>query len=209
MLDLIEARANLERRKGARDSLVKKHEDAKKELSTTIKDLEEDEEAHKIIKEEARETQSELEVHVNEMATKGLSSVFDDPYDFKLEFVLRRDKTEADLSWEREGFKYLPTSGGVRDITSVALRTAFLRLPTKPGAPLLLLDEPAKNIRSIKILKRTDKLFADISKARGIQIIMVSYTDAIKSTAQKYFEVVKDNNTRVSTVFEKEQEDEN
>lgn len=200
VFDISQAKAKVERKKGIRDNLLNQFNVLQKTIEDTNKDLAFWEEAHRIIKDVAKETQSELEIHINEIVTEGLASVFDNPYKFKLEFVLRRDKTEADEFWEdAEGNRYLPNGGGVRDISALAFRTAILQLPTNPGAPILLLDEPAKHVRGIELLKRVDNLLLEISKKLNIQIIIMSYTDAITNTAQRYFKVTKED--KVSKVM--------
>ena len=47
-------------------------------------------------------TQQTLQYHVSSIASLAMDAVFDDPYELKVEFVERRNKTECDLKFVRE-----------------------------------------------------------------------------------------------------------
>ncbi|RLB11176.1 MAG: hypothetical protein DRG39_04660, partial [Deltaproteobacteria bacterium] len=50
--------------------------------------------AREIARKVAKETQRKLEFRIADLVTLALSSVFEDPYGFSVEFVSRRGKTE-------------------------------------------------------------------------------------------------------------------
>jgi len=90
------------------------------------------EEALLIAQEVAQQTQEELEFQVSALVTNALASIFPDPYEFKVEFEIKRGKTEAAMFFTRGGEEIDPltaSGGGVVDIAAFALRlSAFLFL---------------------------------------------------------------------------------
>jgi DNA repair exonuclease SbcCD ATPase subunit len=138
----------------------------------------------------AEATQKQLEFHISGLVSSALSAVWDNPYEFVLEFVQKRGKTEAELWIERDGERMKPldaAGGGVVDIISLALRMAFWSL-TKTSRPLLLLDEPLKQLSADKQSKASDML-KSISEKLGIQILMVTHEKALLDAVDKQFEV--------------------
>ena len=96
MPNLTALRTQLENKKGAYNLLQDQLSHLKSKVDTLTLELNDVQEARIIIQIVAKQTQQELEYHISHVVTKALESVFDDPYQFKLEFALRRDKTEAD-----------------------------------------------------------------------------------------------------------------
>jgi DNA repair exonuclease SbcCD ATPase subunit len=138
----------------------------------------------------AENTQKNLEVHISKLVTTALSAVFDSSYEFSLEFIKKRGKTEADLWLIRNGEKMKPidsVGGGVLDVTSFALRIAFWAL-TKPTRPVFILDEPFKHLNSARMGKAMDMLKM-LSEKLGLQIIMISHIKKLIDGADKKFDI--------------------
>jgi DNA repair exonuclease SbcCD ATPase subunit len=138
----------------------------------------------------AEATQKQLEFHVSGLVSSALKAVWDDPYKFILEFVQKRGKTEAELWIERDGERMKPldaAGGGVVDIISLALRMAFWSL-TKTSRPLLILDEPLKQL-SADLQSKASDMLKSISEKLGIQILMVTHEKALLDAVDKQFEV--------------------
>jgi len=162
------------------------------------------EEAQLIIQQVAQKTQSELEFQISEIVSMALSSVFDDPYEFKIEFVLRRGKTEADLYFMKNGEKFYPledNGGGAVDVAAFALRVALWNLSRPKTRNTLILDEPFKWL-SKGHLQRAGEMLKVISDKLKIQIIFVSHIPELIESADRVFNVVKKNN--ISQVAENE-----
>jgi hypothetical protein len=189
---LQDLRYDLERRKGERDRVAKLRDDAVDEATRVQEHGQALDKARVIIQTVAKETQSELEFHVSDLVSHALSAVFPDPYTFKLAFTVRRDKTEADFVWERNGEPFLPNGGGTRDISSLALRIAFWSLRGHKSAPILILDEPAKHLKPNILQQKAGQMLQEISKALGIQFLIVSHDSAIIDTADKCYKVTID-----------------
>ena len=133
----------------------------------------------------ATRTQSQLEFKLSALVTTALSSVFPDPYKFKVKFVERRGKTECDLLFERNGNELEPVEGaggGTVDIASFALRLAFWSLIK--GRSILIMDEPFKFV-SEGYQEDCAEMLKSISEKLGIQVIMVSHIPKLINNADK------------------------
>ena len=141
-------------------------------------------------------TQKQLEFHISGLVSTALAAIWDDPYEFKVEFIQRRGKTEADLWLIRNGSKIKPidaSGGGVVDILSIALRMAFWSL-TKETRPLLILDEPFKHLSS-DLQSKASAMLRMISEKLKLQILMISHISELVANADKRIKIVsKDNN---------------
>ena len=56
----------------------------------------------------AQETQNQLKYQLGELPKLALSSVFDDPYEFEVDFVKRRGSVEADFWFVRDEARIIP-----------------------------------------------------------------------------------------------------
>ena len=88
--------------------------------------------ARVIVQTVAETTQKRIEYHISSLVSTALASVFPNPYTFDLKFVQRRNKTEADLVFSKNGNATSDIlnngGGGVADIASLALRIALWSL---------------------------------------------------------------------------------
>lgn len=114
------------------------------------------------------------------LVTRCLHAVFEsDPYDFKIEFVKRRNKTEADLYFERNGHRhdYTQVGGGVLDVAAFALRLATLVLRRPPLRKVLVMDEPFKMVSERGgNLDRMKDLLIQLSQETGFQFVLVTHS---------------------------------
>jgi hypothetical protein len=202
MIDLKSMRNTLNQAKGKRSLLaaqLKDAEDSKTKLETVY---EYSLKARLIAQEVASATQSQLEIHISNLVSLALKSVFPDPYLFTLKFVQRRNKTEADLIFSKKGNEtddiLNSGGGGVADVASFALRIACWSL--KKTRPCFLLDETAKYLHSPEYQEKFSEMLKELSTKLGIQIILVSDQDDIKKAADKVINVK--NVKGISTISE-------
>lgn len=123
--------------------------------------------------------------------TMALETIFDDPYEFKIEFVVKRNKTECELIFEKNGVTCHPLSasgGGVIDTASFALRIALWTLQTPRSRNTIILDEPFKFL-SKDLLPRASDLLKELSEKLNLQFIIVTHLDELTECADKTFEV--------------------
>jgi DNA repair exonuclease SbcCD ATPase subunit len=191
-VELKQLRADLEQRRGRRDQLQQQLENSEADRKQAKRKLWASERAQAIIQQVARATQQELEYRVSELVTLALSGVFPDPYQFKLRFVVRRGKTEADLLFLRGEQEIDPLSasgGGVVDVAAFALRVALWRL-SNGLRPVLILDEPFKWI-SASYLPAAGEMLRSLSERMGVQIIMVTHLESLIEIADKVHRISK------------------
>ena len=166
--------------KGQKEYLEEKAKKKTKELKIKTVDIRSIQRAAEILKQAAFDTQAQLEEFMNSLVSSALQSVFDEPYEFKLQFVERRGQIEADVFISDDGNLVDPVSGsfGVSDIASFALRIACLKLSGSRVRKVLLLDEPFKHL-SDDLQTRASLLLRELSEKNDIQIIYV--TQAVKN----------------------------
>lgn len=175
--ELKKLRHALEAKKGSLDSLTTQLISVQKELDSLQKELIHAHEEQFIIQIVAKETQGELEYQISELVTLAMQSVFDNPYEFGIDFVIRRGQTEADLYFERDGQRYDPLLScgvGTIDVASFGLRMAHWTLANPKSRNTLILDEPFRHIKGTKDNERALAMVKELSHRLQVQVIMVS-----------------------------------
>lgn len=191
-----EVRNTLEQRKGQRLQIGKSIFSLKKKLKKSNKYLERVEQAREIIKIVGLNTQQQLQFHVADIVSLALENVFTNPYKLVLDFVKRRNKTECDILFERDGERVDPidaTGGGVIDVAAFALRIASWSMERPRTRNTIILDEPFKHLKGVEANKKVLQIVKQISEKLNVQIIMVSderiNRNDIIDAADKVFEI--------------------
>lgn len=172
------------------DLLQSKKEKLESELTVVEERYEHLLKTRALIQEAAQQTQQKIEFHVSNLVTMALATVWEDPYEFKLEFVKRRGSTEADIWFVRNMKKAEPmesSGGGPKDIAAFALRIGYWSLK-KSTRSIMIIDEPFCNLARPLQEKAADMLRM-LSDRLGLQIICATHIDALKDCADKQFEV--------------------
>lgn len=188
--EINKALAKLSKDRATQEYLSEKLRNEEKSLLSLQRNANDLLEVRALFQKAAQDTQQKLEFHISNLVSTALAAVFDDPYTFQLEFVQKRNKTEAELWFVRNGEKMKPidaSGGGAVDVASFALRIAFWSL-TKKTRPLIILDEPFKHL-SADLQNRASDMLKMLSENLGLQIILVSHIDQLISTADKEFKV--------------------
>jgi DNA repair exonuclease SbcCD ATPase subunit len=184
-------RNRLEQQKGQQQQLQKTVETLEIELKEKTRSLRQHEQAREVIKEVGLKTQQELEFHISDITSLALESVFSNPYQLKIEFVQRRNKTECDLFFERDGNRFDPidSSGvGTIDVAAFALRIASWSMQNPHSRNTIIMDEPFRFL-SANYQEQASQMIKEISKRLGIQFIVVTHEPVLASYADKTFEV--------------------
>ena len=200
-LKIKEIRTIVEQKKGQRDLVTTNISSLIDKSSLLKKEIKYSEKAQALIQAVAKETQAQLEYHISDIVTLALDTIFDKPYKFKVEFTTRRNKTECDLLFERNG-KYIKpmggAGGGVIDTASFALRIALWTLKTPKSRSTIILDEPFKHLHK-SLLPRACDLLQELRNKLNLQFIIVTHLDELAECADKPFEVrLKKNVSKVS-----------
>ena len=163
--------------KGKKESLESQLNSKLNEVQSIQFDLKESNEALEIIQKVALQTQQLFKYNLETPVTSALQQILPEPYNFKVNFDIKRGKTEASLSLERNGAHISPngsTGGTVLDITSLVLRIVLWNLESPRKAPCFFLDEFEKHI-SAEYRGAVAEFVKQLSETMGIQFIIVTH----------------------------------
>ncbi len=138
--------------------------------------------AQQLVQTVAEGVQQSAHHQLAQVVTRCLKAVFGpEAYEFKINFVKKRGKTEAELVFVRDGMELEPktaSGGGVVDIAAFALRVSCLLLSMPRNRKLVVLDEPfkmlSKGYRTV-----TADLLQLLAKELKIQMVIVSHMDEL------------------------------
>ena len=138
--------------------------------------------------------QREVKEVIEQIVSEGLKLVYGEEYSFSLGFTIKRGRSEA-VPLVRKGEVELNmrdqlTGGGVCDLVSLLLRFAVWSLQENQTSPLFILDEPAKFVSRDK-QPLLGELLSKLSKSLGIQILLVSHSPSIASSADKAYKIIQ------------------
>ena len=184
-------RHKLEQQKGSKNTVLLSLAIIQKELEEKRVSLHRHEEAREIIRTVGQKTQESISFHIKDIVSLALDSVFDEPYEFAIDFTNRRSKTECDLYFVRNGNKIDPlTASGVGavDIASFALRIASWSMARPRTRNVIILDEPFRFL-SENYQERASQMVKEISQKLGIQFLIITHEMMLTSAADRIFEV--------------------
>lgn len=188
---ILKLRNGLEQRKGTRQHLQKEIALNRTEIENKGISLHLHEEAREIIREVGMRTQNQLSFHISDITSLALEAVFENPYKLGLDFAMRRNKTECDLYFERDGNRVDPISAsgvGAVDIASFALRIASWSMSRPHSRNVIILDEPFKCL-SDNYQEKASQMLKELSEKLKLQFIVVTHSEILASHADKTFNV--------------------
>lgn len=191
MPSLTTLRNTLERKRGQQEQIQNNITDAEEKLARLKIDLQHHEEARELIKQVGLKTQETLAFHISDITSLALQAVFDDPYDLIVEFVERRNKTECDLLFEKDGNRINPidaSGGGVVDVASFALRVASWSMNHPRNRNTIILDEPMRFL-STDLQPKASQMLKQLSEKLGLQFIIITHEEELTAEADKVFVV--------------------
>ena len=181
----------LERQKGAKTQLETSLTDLQIQLDDKKRSLVRHEQAREIVREVGLKTQQQISFHISDITSLALEAVFPDPYELKVDFVQRRNKTECDLLFVRDGNEIDPiTASGVGaiDVAAFALRIASWSIMISHTRNTIIIDEPFKFL-STNYQEQASMMIKEISEKLGLQFIVVTHSEILSSCADKVFQV--------------------
>lgn len=184
-------RSRIEQEKGRRSQIEKSINEFSSRLQSNRRSLIRHEQAREIVREVGMATQQQLQVHISDVTSLALESVFDDPYELMAEFVQRRNKTECDLHFVRDGHQVNPldASGyGAVDVASLALRIAAWSMQVPRKRNVIILDEPLRFLSEDR-QELASQMIKELSDRLGIQFIIVTHNATLAGYADKTFRV--------------------
>jgi DNA repair exonuclease SbcCD ATPase subunit len=201
-MDLKTIRQTLSQRQGKKE-LIKKEIAAREVKTKELKrELKRHEQAKEVVKQVGLKTQQQLQYHISDITSLAIESVFPNPYKLEMEFVERRNKTECDLYFTRDGLRIDPISasgGGTVDVAAFALRIASWSLKRPNTRPTIILDEPMKYV-SEEYIGKAAEMIKEVSKKLNIQFIIVTHEPKLTAFADKVFQTrLRNKVTRIKT----------
>ena len=185
-------RALLEQEKTKKNVRLQDLREAKKTFKQAAKSAKEHERALEIVKEVGLKTQQQIQYHISDITSMALEAVFpEEPYELVAEFVERRNKTECDLYFQRNGNKVDPltaSGGGAVDVASFALRIASWAMRAPRSRNTIILDEPLRFVSADK-QEKASMMIKEISQKLGIQFLIVTHNETLTTFADKTFQV--------------------
>lgn len=181
----------LEQQKGKQGLIRKAISNIQTELIEKKRDLRRHEQAREIIREVGLKTQQQLQYHISDITSLALEAVFNNPYELKVEFVQRRNKTECDLLFVRKDNSINPldsSGGGAVDVAAFALRIASWSMSIPRSRNTIIMDEPLRFL-SEEYQEKASMMIKEISKKLGIQFIIVTHEPVLTTYADKIFDV--------------------
>lgn len=135
--------------------------------------------------------QDNLAAKLSGIVTKAISTVFEEPIEFVVQFVERRGVSECDLSL-KIGEDYYDIlneqGGGVADVCSMCLQMAFIMMSQVNR--VLVIDEPARHM-DVVAQERFVAVLKQLCQELKFTIIMVTHSQAFSDNADKVFTVTK------------------
>lgn len=183
-------RNTIAQEKGKKDILNTELEIEKRQLKKNKIRLKNIQDAQLITQHVAQQTQEELKFFLSDIVTVALDTVFDNPYEFVIDFVIKRGKTEAEIYFMRGGERMNPVDAsgvGAIDVAAFALRVAVWKLANR-YRNVLVLDEPFRFV-SKNYLPSVSKMVKELSKKLKLQIIMITHIEEMKDCADKVFDI--------------------
>jgi DNA repair exonuclease SbcCD ATPase subunit len=190
-MNIQQLRNKLERQKGAKAQVEKNLETLNSQLQDNRRSLIRHEEAREIIKSVGLKTQRELQFHISDITSLALEAVFPNPYELKVEFVERRNKTECDLLFVRDENEIDPiTASGVGaiDVAAFALRIASWSMMIPRTRNVIIMDEPFRFL-SVNYQQQASAMIKELSDKLGLQFIIISHEQTLTANADKIFEI--------------------
>ncbi len=191
MTTISQLRSKLDQLKGQQIQVEQSLAQTSLDLKTQKRSLLRHQKAKEIIQEVGQKTQEQLSFHISDITSLAMEAVFYEPYKLKVEFVQRRNKTECDLFFERDGTPVDPidaSGGGAVDVAAFALRIASWSMAYPRTTNTIILDEPMRFLSGDN-QERASAMIKEISKRLGIQFIIVTHEPILASYADKTFEV--------------------
>lgn len=168
--------------------------ESRKEAGETKKKAEDAESARRLLQVVASTVQQRAHGQIASVVSRCLEAVFDDPYEFRLVFVEKRGRTEAEMLFARNGSQIDPMSasgGGVVDVASFAARLVCLSLSRPSRRKLLVLDEPFRFV-SRNLRPRVKELIEMLADETKMQFVLVTHDPQL--AAGKVMEVKRGEN---------------
>lgn len=134
--------------------------------------------AQALVQSIAESVQEETHKRISAVVTKCLSTIFDQPYRFAIEFKKRRGRTEAELVYYRGDLRLTDplyeAGGSVADIAAFALRLTCIMLSKPRHRKFVVVDEPFQSL-SEENRSKVKELMLSLAEKLNVQFILITH----------------------------------
>lgn len=137
----------------------------------------------------AKETQEQLRFQIEDITQLAIDSCFPKEYTFRVEFELKRGRTEARIFLLKNGYEVDPMTdngGGLVDLLSFSLR--FSAWSLSKSAPVVIMDEPFKWLDPAR-KRMAFAILKELSIRLKLQVIAVTYDSELTELADQIIHV--------------------
>lgn len=190
-----EYRRKIEQLKGQKIALETLKAKAEAELVIAEEVFLDTEESQFVIQTVAKNTRDTFKVKISAPVTLALANIFEDPYALDVSFAIKNNASACSIKFKRGEslMRPLDSSGyGAANITSFALRVALWGMSIPKSAPVLLLDEPFKEL-SVNYHDLAGKMLEAISKDLGLQLVISTHSDTLREGVNRIFNLTMKN----------------
>lgn len=136
--------------------------------------------------------QTEFKGVVESLVTEALHYVFGDNYAFEIESSISRNQAEAQMWVSIDGVRHSlkdELGGGVVDTAGFVLKVVFWALQTNRTEPVLIFDEPLKNLDSGR-LEAIGVMIKGLAERLGVQFVIVTHEQELAAIADVSYRVI-------------------
>lgn len=144
--------------------------------------------AREFFQHQADIAQKEIVDTISNLISMALADIFPDPYTCVIETGIKRNATEANILFEKDGMRLEPkdsVGGGPIDVASFAGRVAFVHL--SGDSKVIIGDEPFKFV-SRDLLDRCPEMLKTLTSL-GHQFILISHLPEVIEAADTIIEI--------------------
>lgn len=192
---LAEAERQWERLEGKRQELERQYRSIREEWEDLHKKQDLYDKVRILLQTAADHARIQAKKQMETLVTNALQFVFGPMFQFEIELTDHGGKPHAEFyvitEWEGQRIRTKPQEargGGVVDITSLALRVAFMEsFRPRPEGPLIL-DEPGKHV-SLEYVIPLLEFLKSVGEMFGRQIILVTHDSHLTEGAEQVFQI--------------------
>jgi len=194
MATLSEFQSHIVEKQAERQLIQKELASIESEITTERENYDNLIKARFILAEVAKLTQTKFTSYVEQLVTMAIKSIFDRPFQFKVDFDLKRNKSECFLRIQEgeDEEPFIPKEelgGGMLDAISFSLRIVLWSLQNPRSCNTIFLDEPWKFIGQDELLDRAGSMLREISQRMNIQFIITTHQPKLTDIADAAWKV--------------------
>lgn len=179
--------AETARLEGQKSVLHQQVEEAKMTLGDLQVTKETDEKAIEVLNLVQKSTREKIKEAFENMVTFALHSIYQEDYQFQLEFGTRGNIGEMDFKLKTPGNKEFRdlkncTAGGSLDIIALALRFVLIQVIRPKVEGFVVLDEPCKML-SKNLVQNEYNFYKHINEKLGRQLIIITHAQGLIDAA--------------------------